>query len=159
MKNKVMGLVLVGILSIGMVGCGSNEVEYQEPQVQQEQTVDEYQEKISIMEDLEFYNSLNEELLNIVNESDYSVKEDVQRAYNKFYDILYTLRDYENCYETNELKGYFESAIISELEMLDCIYRTDIYGAEKSMTEFQKYIDMYCQECENLVEKYSGESI
>lgn len=59
MKNKVMGLVLAGILSIGMVGCGNNEVEYQEPQVQQEQTVDEdltpqYKEEINKKEELEF---------------------------------------------------------------------------------------------------------
>lgn len=58
MKNKVMGLVLVGILSVGMVGCGNNEVEYQEPQVQQEQTVDEdltpqYKEEVNKENELE----------------------------------------------------------------------------------------------------------
>ena len=58
MKNKVIGLVLAGILSAGMVGCGNDEVEYQESQVQQEQTVDEdltpqYKEEVNKENELE----------------------------------------------------------------------------------------------------------
>lgn len=37
LNKKVLGLVLVGMLSVGMVGCGNNEIEMQEPQVQQEE--------------------------------------------------------------------------------------------------------------------------
>ena len=58
MNKKIMGLVLVGMLSVGAVGCGNDTIEYQEPQAQQEQTVDEdltpqYQEKINKENELE----------------------------------------------------------------------------------------------------------
>lgn len=37
LNKKVLGLVLAGMLSVGMVGCGNNETEIQESQVKQEE--------------------------------------------------------------------------------------------------------------------------
>ena len=66
MNKKIIGLVLAGIMSLSVVGCGDNEVEYQEPQVQQEQVVDEdltpqYEEKINKKEELELAKLITEE--------------------------------------------------------------------------------------------------
>lgn len=66
LNKRVMGLILVGMLSVGVVGCGNNEVEYQESQVQQEQVIDEdltpqYEEKINKKEELELAKLITEE--------------------------------------------------------------------------------------------------
>lgn len=60
MYKKVIGLVLVGMMSLSVVGCGNDTVEYQEPQVQQkeyqepqdEDLTREYQEEINKEEQL-----------------------------------------------------------------------------------------------------------
>ena len=159
MYKKVIGLVLVGMMSLSVVGCGNSEVEYQEPQVQQEQTVDNYNVLLDITKDLEYYNTLNEKCLSISESTDYNSRVGIENAYNEFYNLLHELRDYENCYETNELKGYLLNALTSAVEMLDYMYQGDVYRAEKALTEFQKYTEMYCRECENLTETYCSESI
>lgn len=60
MYKKIIGLVLAGMMSLLVVGCGNDTVEYQEPQVQQEEYQEpqdedltkEYQEEINKEEQL-----------------------------------------------------------------------------------------------------------
>lgn len=155
MYKKVIGLVLAGMMSLSVVGCGSNEVEYQEPQVQQEQTVDEINVLFNISEDLKFYEMIAESVSN----SNTSTREGAKRSYDNCYENLQKLRSYENCYETGTLKKCLENMLISGMEMFDCIYQMDLYGAEKALSDVEINVNMYQQELDILTEKYCGENI
>ena len=74
MYKKVIGLVLVGMMSLSVVGCGNDTVEYQEPQAQQDETYQEpqvqdedltlqYKEEASKREELEMAKVMMETIL------------------------------------------------------------------------------------------------
>ena len=95
MNKKVMGLVLAGMMSIGMMtGCSDSTVEEQNNnQMQQEQTVDEdlnneYKQKASQKEQAEQAKLLIEQMAS-ENLSGYrwqvEISEDYQRVWLKFY--------------------------------------------------------------------------
>jgi hypothetical protein len=142
MRRKIIGLILVGVLSISMVGCKNNE--YQELQIQQEQTID----ALSVIKDLEFYDDICSRMLNATS------KMETIEGYNIGTEILNELREYNNCVETDELKNILLNAVVCFNETVVCILKGDLYNAQKLTNDFVMYTNEYQREINILVEEY-----
>lgn len=169
MHKKLASLILSGLISVSVVGCGNNEVEYQEPQVQQEETYQEpqvqdedklnkeEQEKslirLSILSDLVYYKNVADKMVNITN-SLVDIN-DCITAYSETETILEDVKAYENCDETTDLKSYLVNMLISTIECIDYVYQNDIYKGEKALNDMETYRLKYEQELERLTEEYS----
>ena len=146
--KKIISLVMVGMLSIGIVGCSEKE-DYQNLQVQ-EQNINDNSE---IKEDLKFYLEMCEELSNVATYLDET--NDKEGAYADFKNVLRQLRNYDNCIETVEVKSDMMNATISAMEMINCMYKLDVCGVEKALSDFETYTQKYVNEYNRLKEEYS----
>lgn len=157
MYKTALSLVLSAILSLSLslVGCGNDAVDTQVPQ-QQEQVNKKEQTKALIIEDLEFYNEIASQMADATQNID--TKSDCENSYIMANNLLEELRNYENCPETTEAKGYLANAIINSMEIIDCIYQEDVYGGNEALTSLDINLDKFDQECDRLVEEYGGDN-
>ena len=153
--KKLMSLVMSGILSLTLlVGCEDKEDNVEDKQqIQQEEIIDKKEQtKKLVMNDLAYYEDV---VTRMTNETEYlETIEQCETAYILINDILEELREYENCTETTELKGYLTNAIIVTMEGIDCIYQNDFYGEQEASTELDIYLDKFDQEYNKLINEY-----
>lgn len=154
--KKLISLIMSGILSLTLlVGCEDNEVVEDNKQLEiiESKDQEEEQTKKLVMNDLEYYEEI---VARMENETEYlETIEECETSYMLICDILEELREYENCPETAELKGYLTNAIVATLEGIDYICQNDIYGAQKASTDLEIYLDQFEQEYDKLTEEYA----
>ena len=138
--NKIIGLLLISMLSIGVVGCTRNEIENTTQQEKLKDVVEQAREDLEYY-DMVFYNI--KDISNITN----MTKEDLETMKQSFKNEEKNLRDYNEIYKTATLKQSLIDVIHSIITELDT-YIKGLKSNNNSIVELglpmtDIYIDIY----------------
>lgn len=138
--NKIIGLLLISMLSIGVVGCTRNEIENTTQQEKLKDVVEQARE------DLEYYDMVFYNIKDISNITTMT-KEDLETMKQSFKNEEKNLRDYNEIYKTATLKQSLIDVIHSIITELDT-YIKGLKSNNNSIVELglpmtDIYIDIY----------------